>query len=108
MSTRSELSPVRLFLGMTYGSTLKGSRSNLRPDGSALEGGDRLGLGVEQGDVVLVDVDPDVQAVAVADHDKGLVPHRRGELAGADVHLQDLAVGEGADDQAFEHDLGAF
>ena len=47
---------------------------------------------------MLVDVHPDVEFVDIAQDDQGLVPDQAGILAGADVHLEDLAVDQGPHD----------
>ena len=57
---------------------------DLRP---SLERGDRPGVGSEHRHVVLVDIDPDVNPLHVAQHDHRLAPGQGGELAGADVDL---------------------
>ena len=75
--------------------------------GTPLQGGDRLGPRDEVRQVLLIDVDPHVQLVDIAQDDHRLVPDQAGVLAEPDVHLKDLAVDQGTDDQPFEVDLDA-
>ena len=72
-------------LGVVAGQALLGDHVGLdldelerrsRTPGRPLRVATASGLGVEQGDVVLVDVDPDVEPVDVAEDDQGLVPDR--------------------------------
>ena len=70
--------------------------------GAAFERGQSGGVLLEPGEVVLVDVDADVELLDVAEDDHRLFPRHRGELAEADVELEDFAVGRRDDGQAFE------
>ena len=106
MSTRSVLSPVRLFLGITYGSistNVRGNRGFCCPLRVA-QAGTPSRNAIE---VVLVDIDADVQAVDVAQDDHRLLPGHGRELAGADVDLEDLAVHRRPDHEPVELDLDA-
>ena len=100
-------------LGVVAGQALLGDDVGLNVDelqgeadlGTALEGGDRHGTLGKMRKVVLIDVDPHMQALAVAQHDHRLFPGHGGELSEPDVELKDLAIHRGPDGEPLEIDL---